>query len=117
MVDRCVIDRPGTTPVTDDLGHVTYPAARVYDGRCKVQTYEGYEQAAESAGATITVQRYRVDLPVTTFLPQPDDVVTITASQADPALPGKRYRITAPFAKSLATARRCFVDEIVPEVT
>lgn len=117
MIDTCTVVRPSTTPVTDDTGHVTHPTTALYTGRCKVQTYEGYEQTPESAGATITVQRYRVDFPVGAFVPLPNDVVTITVSPLDASKVGRRYRVTAPFAKSLATAQRCFVDEIVPEVT
>lgn len=109
MKDACAIERPGE--ITDD---VTGEAelTEVYAGRCKVQTYEGYEQTPTAGGATITVQRYRVDLPVSVLV-RPGDLVTITAASADSHLVGKRYRVTAPFNKSYATASRCFVDEVV----
>ena len=84
----------------------------IYEGRCKVQTYEGYEQTPEAGGARVTVQRYRVDFPAS-MIARPGDLVTITASAADPHLVGKRYRVTAPFNKSHATSSRCFVDEVV----
>lgn len=110
MVDTCTVSRPGAVmdPVTGEA-----EATEVYAGRCKIQTYEGYEQNPEAGGHQFTVQRYRVDFPATAFLPKPGDLVTIATSAADPSLVGKTYRVTAPFNKSLATANRCFVDEVV----
>lgn len=107
MVDTCTVARPGavTDPVTGEA-----EAVEVYAGRCKIQTYEGYEQNPTAGGAVLTVQRYRVDMPVS-FRPEAGDVVTIVASQTDPHLVGKTYRVTAPFSKTYATASRCFVDE------
>lgn len=107
MTDTCTVGRPGD--VTDDVTGEAQTVV-VYEGRCKVQTYEGYEQNPTAGGAVLTVQRYRVDLPVS-FRPEAGDVVTIVASQTDPRLVGKTYRVTAPFNKTYATASRCFVDE------
>lgn len=109
MTDTCTLERPG-----DLIDDVTGEAelTPVYEGRCKVQTYEGYEQTPEAGGSTITVQRYRADLPAS-VIARPGDLVTITASAADPHLVGKQYRVTAPFNKSHATSSRCFVDEVV----
>jgi len=109
MTDTCALERPG-----DLIDDITGEAAMVlvYEGRCKIQTYEGYEQNPTAGGVVLTVQRYRVDLPVS-VQPRPGDVVTITASETDPGLVGKKYRVTAPFNKSYATASRCFVDEVV----
>lgn len=109
MQDTCTVERPGdiTNDVTGEAELV-----EVYVGRCKVQTYEGYEQNPKAGGATLTVQRYRVDLPASVLV-RPGDLVTITAAVADPHLVGKTYRVTAPFNKSYATASRCFVDEVV----
>lgn len=110
MRDACTVQRPG-----DVIDRVTGVAqmTTVYDGRCKVQTYEGYEQNPVAGGHQFTVQRYRVDLPVGAFLPEVGDVVTITAAERDQHLVGKDYRVSAPFNKTLATAYRCFVDEVV----
>lgn len=109
MTDRCTLEIPGEL-VDDVTGEAVMEL--VYTGPCKVQTYEGYEQNPTAGGAVLTVQRYRVDLPVV-VRSRPGDLVTITASPTDPHLVGKKYRVTAPFNKSYATASRCFVDEVV----
>lgn len=122
MRDTCVVHRPTdlTDPITGEAESVqVYPDPEWTDehpyasGRCKVQTYEGYERTPEAGGHQFTVQRYRVDFPVRGFLARPGDVVTLLTAEADPALEGKKYRVAAPFNKSLATANRCFVDEVV----
>lgn len=109
MTDTCALERPGEL-VDDITGEAAMET--VYTGRCKIQTYEGYEQNPTAGGMVLTVQRYRVDLPVSVRA-RPGDLVTIAASPTDPHLVGKRYRVTAPFNKSYATASRCFVDEVV----
>lgn len=109
MTDTCTLQRPGDL-IDDITGEAVMDA--VYTGRCKIQTYEGYEQNPTAGGAVLTVQRYRVDLPASVRA-RPGDLVTITASPTDPHLVGKKYRVTAPFNKSYATASRCFVDEVV----
>lgn len=122
MRDTCTVHRPTDVldPITGEATTVqVYPDPlwpeehRYAAGPCKVQTYEGYERTPEAGGHQFTVQRYRVDFPATAFLPKPGDVVTIVTAATDPALVGKWYRVAAPFNKSLATANRCFVDEIV----
>lgn len=110
MRDTCTVTRP--SGVVDPVTGATATTS-VYAGRCKVLTYEGYEQTPEAGGHQFTVQRYRVDFPVAGLLPRPGDLVTITTAEKDPHLVGKTYRVTAPFNKSLATANRCFVDEVV----
>lgn len=113
MVDTCTITRPGT-PVTDpDTGEVTVPSDSVYAGRCKVQTNEAQEANPEAGGATYTVQRYRVDVPVGAYEPAIGDVVTITAAAHDVNLVGRRYRVVALLHKSMATAYRLSVREEV----
>lgn len=86
----------------------------VYAGRAKVQSYEPYEQERVAGGATVVVQRVRVDFPVGVLTLEPGDVVTVVGSPDDRLLEGKSYRVpgNAPY-KSLATAYRVFVDEVV----
>lgn len=124
MVDACTVGRPNGTPVTDpDTGEVTAPLAPVYPdpewpdehpwkhGPCKVQTYEAQESNPEAGGATFTVQRYAVHVPVGSFAPQTGDVVEITATEFDPNLVGRKYRVVALLHKSMATAYRLGVEE------
>lgn len=114
MLDTCTVSRvTGTT--TDEWGNVTPVTEQVYAGRCKVQTFLPQEQNPEAGGATLTVQRYSVHLPVarTTgdYAPLEGDIVTITASRMDPHLVGRTYRIVAPHFESTGTAYRVGVEE------
>lgn len=123
MKDQCVVRRrtgevetdPDTFEVRPVYEVVYDPAAEPHKGRCKVQTYEGHESNPESGGATVTVQRSRIDFPVGAFAPQPGDVATIVRAH-DSLLEKRSFRVVqrAPF-KSLATAYRVFVDENVGE--
>lgn len=112
MVSTCEVHRLGT-PVTDpDTGQVTTPSAVVYAGRCRVQTYEAQESNPEVGGATLTVQRYAVHVPVGSFEPAIGDVVEAITGVMDPNLTGRRYRVVALLHKSLATAYRLGVEEV-----
>ncbi|HCS2945811.1 TPA: hypothetical protein OQU49_004425, partial [Shigella flexneri] len=84
----------------------------VYEGRGKLQSYEGYEAEPESGGARVTVQRMSLHLPVGAFAMVPGDVATVTAS-TDGLLIGRAFRLTqvAPY-KEHATAYRVFVEEV-----
>lgn len=112
MIDTCTVQRvTGHTPnedgtVTDVLGEP------VYTGRCKVQTYEPYQSNPEAGGATFTVQRYAVHVPVGSFAPAVDQVVVIAAATLDPYLAGRRFRVVALLHKSAATAYRLAVEEV-----
>ena len=115
MLDSCKITRvagePG--PVDPDTGlREPAPTLTVYEGRCKVQTYEAHESTPEVGDHVYTVQRYYVHIPVTAPPVEVDDIVTITAAVADPALAGRRYRVAGLLHKTAATARRLLVDEV-----
>lgn len=116
MRDTCTIVRPGE-PAADGDGKVTTPTTPVYGtdlepGRCKVQTYEAQERNPEVAGATMTVQRYRLDVPVGSCTPAIGDVATIQTAASDPNLPGRKYRVVALLHKTSATAYRLGVEEL-----
>lgn len=112
MVDTCVVTRV-TGETTDDDGAVVVTREQVYEGKAKRQTYEGYEQTPNSGGHTFTVQRYSTHFPVGSFKPQVGDLIEWVACPMDPDREGTQDRITALFNKSLATAQRVFVDELV----
>lgn len=119
MRDRCEIRRvlgretDRSTGKVSKSTEVVYPNDQHPTPRCKVQSYEGYEAERTMAGAALTTQRMRVDLPVGAYRINVGDIVTITASVDDPMLVGREFRISqeAPF-KSQATAYRVFVDYI-----
>ena len=108
MVDRWEIfslDPDDVDPLTGEAARVT-----VYEGKGRLQSYEGYEQTPEVIGHTSTVQRMSLHLPVGPYRPQVGHVAVCTES-LDPNLVGTQYRMTqdAPF-KTHATAYRVFVD-------
>ncbi len=110
MVDEVKIVRP--TGAVDPLTGKPVDPATVYDGKAKVQTYEGYEQDREVGGGSVTIQRYRVDVPVGAYAAQVGDVVTVTRARFDPNLVGRQYILRGPFFKTAATAYRMFVDDL-----
>lgn len=116
MVDACTIAHPRpqsewTVNETTGVLTPTYATAK-YTGRCKVQTSEPQESTSEAAGATFTVQRYSVHIPVGSCVPVVDDVVTITAAALDANLVGRQYRVVALLNKTAATAYRLSVKEV-----
>lgn len=112
MVDRCVIERNVGTDI-DDEGRETPTWASVYEGRCKVQTYEPYESERESARAHVVQQRYSVHVPVSAGPFRPGDRVTITAAAVAFHAVGAKYRVAGLHEKTFQTAQRLLVDEEV----
>lgn len=108
MVDRWLVYKLDL----DDVDPLTGEAVRtvVYEGKGKLQSWEGYEQNTESVGHTSTIQRLSLHLPVTSYRPQVGHVA-VCVDSLDPNLIGTEYRISqdAPF-KTFSTAYRVFVD-------
>lgn len=113
MQDQCVIRRVIGQTTDRETGKVVPLYEDAYAGRCKLQSYEGYEQEKSTAETALTVQRMSVHLPVGAYRINVGDIVEVTASRMDPMLVGRKFRITqeAPF-KTFATAYRVFVDYI-----
>lgn len=108
MVDTWIVyklDKDQADPLTGEALRVV-----VYEGKGKVQSYEGYEQTPEVIGHMATVQRMSLHLPIGPYRPQVGHVAHCVTS-LDPNLVGTEYRMTqdAPF-KTFATAYRVFVD-------
>lgn len=101
-------------PVVAVVNHKSLPVRDVvYEGRAKLQTYEGHEVALPAGPSTVVQQRMALHLPAHAVRPLPGDIATCLAS-TDPLMVGKRVRVVqaAPF-KEHATAYRVFVDELV----
>lgn len=116
MVDACIIRRTIGPPgeLNPETGERTpAPTEAVYTGKCKVQTYEAHESKPDAGEHVFTVQRYSVHIPVSAPAIAVDDRIEITAAVADPHLIGRTYRVSGLLHKSLATAQRLLVDEVV----
>lgn len=111
MLDTCTIVRLGELVTDPNTGATTPSETTLYTGKAKVQGLDPQESNPEAGGATLTVQRYRVDVPVGAYVPGIGDVVRITAAALDPNLAGRSYRVVALLHKTLATAYRLAVEE------
>ena len=112
MLDACTVVRRGAPSTNASTGAVTVSSMTVYSGKCKVQASGTSARVVEAAGRTATVEPLEVHVPVGAFAPRPGDVVTVTASEYDPALVGRVYRVTAANLKSAASAYRLPVEEV-----
>lgn len=114
MSGRWVIRRPTGTSTIVDYRPVP-EMVTVYDGKAKLQTYEGYEQSGTAGPASTVSQRMTLHLPVGAYMPLPGDVATCVAS-SDPLLVGRVVRLAQAWpAKEHATSYRAFVDEVIDE--
>ena len=103
MTDSCTITR--ITGVTTDptTGAVSETTSTVYSGKCRVQSWQPFEQTPDVGSATPTVQRYQVHIPVGVAVRIGDQV-----TMAD----GRLFRIAATHTKTYQTAQRLPVDEL-----
>lgn len=116
MVDSCTIRRVTSTGDVDDDGNPVVTGPTVYAGRCKVQTYEPYEQNREVGSSSSVTQRYSIHVPVTAGPFEVGDVVTITASAEFPTTLNRTFRVEGLHEKTWQTAQRLLTDEPVAGV-
>jgi hypothetical protein len=114
MVDACTITRAGAAgafnPITGGYGS---SSTSVYVGKCRVQIRSASVSTPEFGGQAVVVQQVELQVPMSVLGVRPGDTVTVTASQRDPDLVGRVYTVSAPFAKTDATARRLRVEEVI----
>lgn len=116
MTDTVILRRPtGATAQDPSTGTTSPTYADLFSSPCKVQSRSLGALAAEAGGRTATTVRVELHLPLSTGALETFDVAEITAvgPLSDPQLVGRKFTITAPVAKSYATARRYEVKEIV----
>lgn len=121
MLDDCVIRRPsGETTIDPDTGLPTTTWTTIYGGtgeheqdRCKVQSEAVVTLNPTSGDHTYTVDRWMVHLPVSAAGIKVGDEITITASALDPANVGRKFHVSGLFRKSMATAQRLPVEEVL----
>lgn len=110
MVDACTITRV-TDTVTNPDGTVTKTTETVYTGKCRIQTYDPYESRPEVADVQVTLRRDVLQIPMSVTGITTGDEVQVTASQLDPDLVGRRWRIAGPSRKTHQTMRRMYIEE------
>lgn len=118
MTDTCVVRYldSDAEPVQDpDTGTEAPVYADRFTSKCKVQARNLVVRDEEAGGRTAATVRLELHLPVASPPVQSGDVAEITAVGAlsDTHLLGRKFTISAPVAKSFATARRYEVEEIV----
>jgi hypothetical protein len=108
MVDTCTITDGATQQVYDPAtdAYITPPGATRYTGPCKVTARDNADRQVEAGAETVSLWPVVVSVPMSVTTVQVDDVVTVTASQLDPALAGARFRVRQVPTGSLLTARR-----------
>lgn len=115
MVDACTIGRPSLTHTTDPTtGAVSYPTTPLYSGKCRVQMMTGVrgdnlDLAGERAWV---VQSAIISIPASVSGIRVGDMIHITASQMDPDLLERTYRVQDVTHKSFLTARRLICQEV-----
>jgi hypothetical protein len=116
MTDTVTVRRAtGETTQDPDTGSTVPVYADLFTSKCKVQARNLTALTAEAGGRTATTVRLELHLPLSADAVKAGDVAEITAVGAlsDVQLLGRKFRITAPVAKSYATARRYEVEEVV----
>jgi hypothetical protein len=113
MLDSCTIGRQSGVFTDPDTGQVVPTFTTVYDGKCKVQATATQAANPTAGGHQFTVQDTRLDLPVSAGPVAVDDTVTLNSAVLDSQLAGRVYRIVEVFHKSMATAQRTRVSEVV----
>ena len=116
MSDTGIMRRSSGRPTQDpETGSESEAFDDVFTSKAKIQARNLVAQTAEAGGRTSVTVRLELHLPTSAPDVQVGDVWEVTAlgSLSDLQLLGRKFRVTAPVAKSYATARRLEVEEIV----
>lgn len=120
MIDTCTITGPATVPVFNETTglYSSTPGAAIYSGICKRQTVQRFEQTSTAGAHAYSESRLQLHLPMaadgvaTPKIPK-GSVVTMTACPKDPANVGQRLFVEGPAGKTLGTAQKLNVTEVV----
>jgi len=114
MLDTCTVKRPSAeTTIDPDTGLPTTTWSTIYTGKCKIQSESVQSLNPKSGDHVYTVDRWEVHLPVSATGVKVGDVVEITASPLDSVNVGRKFSVSGLFRKTLATAQRLPVEEVV----
>ena len=105
MVDTCTVTRPGAATVNETTGVVTRATTTVYTGTCRVKP-DAAPSESQSGEREVVVRRFIVSIPTSETGVEVDDIVTVTASELDPALVGRTLTVAGVIVGSHVTARR-----------
>lgn len=101
MSEPCIVQRvDGTHEVA---GRDVPLLVDVWEGLARVQSNEVAEQAPEVGGATVTVIRYELHVPVSAGPFRVGDVATVS---------GRKFHVAGLHTKTLQTAQRLPVTEV-----
>lgn len=109
MTDTCRVTRLGAAEWVTGADGIERPPGpvTVYEGQCKVQTFQPYEQTPEVGGSMEVVQRYNLHLPVSAGPFQVGDLIERTT----PGKPARHWRVGGLHEKTHQTSQRLLVDE------
>jgi hypothetical protein len=96
-----------------DTGVITPAYEVVYAGKCKVQTFTNRELLKAGGEHQFISQRYEVDIPISATGVRVNDEITLDAATYDADLLNRAYRVVGLMNKSMSTARRLGVEELV----
>ena len=113
MVDTLELRGPDVRGTLDpDTGQYPItPGPLKYSGPGKIQTTDVIGNAADAVERVVMVTRFGAHLPMSAPAAAVDDVITVKASELDPQLVDRRFRVVSLVHKSLMTARRLAVEE------
>lgn len=112
MVDTCTVTRPGAATLNETTGVVTRATTTVYTGACRVKP-DPAPSESQAGEREVVTRRFVVSIPMSETDVAVDDVVTVTASELDPALVGATLTVAGVIVGSHVTARRlvCVLTE------
>ena len=111
LVDTVTIQHPTGQTTNQTTGTVAYTYSTVYTGPGKIGG--GVSPSGQDvAEAHLAVLSPVLDVPVEVVGVVQGDLVTVTASENDPELVGKFFRIQGPMRATFRTARRFSCTEV-----
>lgn len=112
FVDTCTVQRLLTAVTDPDTALTVNTYTTIYTGPCKIQQASGYARPKDVGQAQVFETRMQLHLPVTAPVPQPDDLLTITACPHDPDEVGRTWHIRGTPDKTWASAHRVGIEEV-----
>ncbi len=111
LVDTCTIRRRTGEATDPETGVITPTYSPVYSGKCRMQQPTGMAREQDAGEAALLMLRFELQLPMSVAGVQADDEVTMTASQLDPDLVGRKFTVRGLAHKTHAVMRRLQAEE------